>query len=138
MKNNRFIFDTNSLISALIIPSSVSRSSLKKADENGILIFSKETLNELNEVIIRSKFDKYVTLNDRLEYIERLEVRGQVIKTSSNFADCRDVKDNKFLNLAYDSHASCIITGDQDLLTLTPFRGIQIMSPSQFLNEFQV
>ncbi|WP_367119204.1 putative toxin-antitoxin system toxin component, PIN family [uncultured Mucilaginibacter sp.] len=67
-------------------------------------------MDELNEVIIRSKFDKYVTLEDRLEYIQRLEARGEIIKTSSVFTDCRDKKDNKFLNLAYDGKASCIIT----------------------------
>jgi predicted nucleic acid-binding protein len=77
MKNKRFVFDTNSLIIALIIPSSKSRLCLEKADENGRLIFSKETLSELNEVIIRSKFDKYVTLADRIEYVERLEARGE-------------------------------------------------------------
>ncbi|MDR3696935.1 putative toxin-antitoxin system toxin component, PIN family [Mucilaginibacter sp.] len=75
MKNKRFVFDTNSLISALILPSSVSRLSLKKADEIGVIVFSKETLDELNEVIIRSKFDKYVTLEDRLEYVQRLEAK---------------------------------------------------------------
>jgi putative PIN family toxin of toxin-antitoxin system len=136
MKTKRFVFDTNSLISALIIPTSVSRKCLKKADENGSLIFSKQTLTELNEVIIRSKFDKYVTLNDRLEYIERLEARGEIIEVSSTFTDCRDAKDNKFLNLAFDSRASCIITGDQDLLILNPFYEIQIVSQADFLNKF--
>jgi putative PIN family toxin of toxin-antitoxin system len=136
MKTKRFVFDTNSLISALIIPSSISRLSLKKADESGILVFSKETLIELNEVLIRSKFDKYVLLDDRLEYIERLESRGEIIETVSNFTDCRDIKDNKFLNIAYDSQASCIVTGDQDLLVLNPFNGLPIISASYFLNQF--
>lgn len=50
MKTKRFVFDTNSLISALIIPSSTSRRSLEKADETGVLVFSVETLSELREV----------------------------------------------------------------------------------------
>ena len=103
MKSRRFVFDTNSLISALIIPSSVSRQSLKKADEKGVLVFSKETLFELNEVLIRSKFDRYVSLGDRLEFVERLEARGEIAVTTSNYTDCRDFKDNKFLNLAVDT-----------------------------------
>jgi hypothetical protein len=138
MKNKHFVFDTNSLISAALIPSSVNRLALKKADENDYLVFSKETLAELNEVLIRSKFDKYLSLEDRLEYIERLEARGKIIETSSNFTDCRDIKDNKFLNLAHDSKAKCIITGDTDLLILNPFRNIQILSASQFLNDFDI
>jgi putative PIN family toxin of toxin-antitoxin system len=138
MKNKNFIFDTNSLISAALIPSSVNRLALQKADNNGHLIFSKETLTELNEVLIRSKFDKYISLQERLEYIERLEARAKIIQTSSDFKDCRDIKDNKFLNLAYDSKALCIITGDQDLLILNPFHNIPIISPSGFLNNFSL
>ncbi|WP_408733665.1 putative toxin-antitoxin system toxin component, PIN family [Mucilaginibacter sp.] len=54
---------------------------------------------------------------------------------SSAFTDCRDKKDNKFLNLAYDSKASFIVTGDQDLLVLNPFYEIRIISSAQFLND---
>ncbi len=73
-----------------------------------------------------------------MEYIERLEARAEIIETSSSFTDCRDIKDNKFLNLAYDGHASYIITGDQDLLVLNPFHEIQILTQSHFLNTLQV
>jgi len=114
MKSNNFVFDTNSIISAILIPGSVSRKALEKADEIGVLMFSKETLTELNQVLIRSKFDKYVPLHERIEFIERVEARGKIITVSSNFTDCRDIKDNKFLNLAFDGQASCIITGDND------------------------
>lgn len=138
MKNKNLVFDTNSLISALLIPTSVSRQALDKAIETGTLIFSKETLQELNDVLIRSKFDKYVTLNKRLEYISRFEISATIIKTSSNFTDCRDAKDNKFLNLAYDSKAFCIVTGDQDLLILSPFHNIQVITPSAFLHSFVI
>ena len=136
MKNKRFVFDTNSLVSALLIPKSVSRQALKKADDNGILIFSKETLIELNQVLVRTKFDKYVSLSERFEYIERLESQGELIETSSNFIDCRDIKDNKFLNLAYDGQASFIVTGDNDLLILNLFKStIPIVPPAYLVNE---
>ena len=138
MKNKSFVFDTNSLVSALLLPSSVNRMALKKADDAGTLIFSSETLDELKEVLIRSKFDKYVSLEDRLEYIGRLESRGNIIKTSNDFNDCRDSKDNKFLNLAFDSKALCIVTGDQDLLVLNPFHNIRIISASYFLDQFVI
>lgn len=138
MKNKNFVFDTNSLISALLIPSSVSRQALDKAVIAGNLIFSEETLSELNKVLIRAKFDKYIKLDERIEFIERLETEGKVIKPKSSFTDCRDEKDNKFLNLAYDSNALCIVTGDDDLLVLSPFRSIQIITPANFLNNFNL
>ena len=49
---------------------------------------------------------------------------------------CRDSKDNKFLELAVAANASCIITGDKDLLVLHPFKNIPILSSSEFLNRF--
>ena len=57
--------------------------------------------------------------------------------------DCRDPKDNKFLELAVSANASCIITGDKDLLILNPclpnrqaFRSIPILNAVDFLNNF--
>jgi predicted nucleic acid-binding protein len=49
---------------------------------------------------------------------------------------CRDSKDNKFLELAVAANASCIITGDKDLLALNPFRGIPILNAVDFMNNF--
>ena len=47
--------------------------------------------------------------------------------------DCRDPKDNKFLESALSGKGSHIITGDSDLLVLHPFRGIAIVNPNSFL-----
>jgi predicted nucleic acid-binding protein len=37
------------------------------------------------------------------------------------------------LELAVDGRADLILTGDQDLLALHPFRGIPILTPGEFL-----
>ncbi|MBY0436421.1 MAG: putative toxin-antitoxin system toxin component, PIN family, partial [Cyclobacteriaceae bacterium] len=47
-----------------------------------------------------------------------------------------DADDNKLLELAVATKAACIITGDKDLLALNPFRGVSIITPSDFLNKF--
>jgi predicted nucleic acid-binding protein len=39
------------------------------------------------------------------------------------------------LELAVDGQADLILTGDQDLLVLNPFRGIPIVTPMQYLAE---
>jgi putative PIN family toxin of toxin-antitoxin system len=49
-------------------------------------------------------------------------------------ASC-DVRDNKFLELTVAGQATCIITGDSDLLDLHPFRGISIVTPAQFIES---
>ena len=46
----------------------------------------------------------------------------------------RDPDDNMVLECAIEGNAQYIVTGDKDLLVLKTFRGIQIVSASDFLN----
>ena len=46
---------------------------------------------------------------------------------------CRDPKDDKFLELAVDGQAQMLVTGDKDLLALSPYRDIQILTPATAL-----
>ncbi|OOQ60654.1 putative toxin-antitoxin system toxin component, PIN family [Mucilaginibacter pedocola] len=136
MKNKFFVFDTNTLISASIAYTSNPKKAVDKARRVGKLLFSNETLNELSLVLMRRKFDKYISLEDRLVYLQRVEKEATIRVTTSNFTDCRDVKDNIFLNLAFDWNAECIISGDTDLLILNPFKEIPIITPTQFLEQY--
>ena len=60
-------------------------------------------------------------------------VGAESVAIIERIAECRDPKDDKFLELAVYGSASCLITGDEDLLVLHPFRGIPILSAAQFL-----
>ena len=131
-----YVFDTNSLISAHLLPSSAIRRSLDKALEKGVLIHSKETFSEFVDAFTRPKFDKYISLDHRLKAISLLELRSQLIQVSLPVSACRDPKDDKFLALALAGKADCIITGDKDLLVLHPFQNIPILTSSDFLNSF--
>jgi predicted nucleic acid-binding protein len=42
-------------------------------------------------------------------------------------AQCRDPKDDYLLSLAVSGRADCLVTGDDDLLALNPFRGVAIL-----------
>lgn len=55
------------------------------------------------------------------------------IETTVQILASRDRDDNKFLDLAAEGRAGHVVTGDQDLLILDPFRGIRIVTPAQFL-----
>jgi predicted nucleic acid-binding protein len=48
--------------------------------------------------------------------------------------DCRDRKDNKYLELALAAGASIIVTSDADLLILDPWRGIRILKPIDYIS----
>lgn len=56
-------------------------------------------------------------------------------RPSEPVTDCRDAKDNKYLELALASGAGIIVSGDADLLVLHPWRGVRILRPADYLVE---
>lgn len=133
MSKLRLVFDTNTLISAILIRGSIPDSALIKAIHSGTLLFSDDTFNELQHVITRQKFDKYVSIATRIEFITKLRDVLEPVEISESITACRDAKDNKFLEVAVNGKADVIITGDQDLLILHPFRKVDILTPAQFV-----
>lgn len=97
-------------------------------------MFSEVTRDELEEVIRRERFDKYQTRDAREQFIKDLSEVAILIEVTETITECRDPKDNKFLELAISGKADCIISGDRDLRVLHPFRGIPILTPQEFSN----
>ncbi len=62
-------------------------------------------------------------------------MQGAWLSRSERVTDCRDAKDNQYLELALASGASIIIGGDADLLVPHPWRGVGILSPAAYLTE---
>jgi len=135
-QTDKFIVDTNVLISSLLIKNSTAFKALEHARLKGWLLFSEETFLEFETMLLRKKFDKFFSKEERLQIIEKTHSEGVFVPVTSNISLSRDPKDDKFLNLAIDSNASCIVTGDQDLLVLHPFEQIPVLSPGDFLNAF--
>lgn len=136
MKNNLFVIDTNTLISASLFINTVPGKAVRKANEMGKISASIETYTEFFETFLRSKFDKYISIETRFGILIDFKRLALFSEISESLTDCRDPKDNKFLELAVTANASCIITGDKDLLVLYPFRGISILNVADFLNNF--
>jgi putative PIN family toxin of toxin-antitoxin system len=90
---------------------------------------------ELADVLSRRKFDPYVTVQERQIFLRLLLSLVDLISVLPVIQACRDPKDDKFLELAVAGAASCIVTGDTDLLALDPFRGVRIVTPTAFLAE---
>jgi len=131
----RLVLDTNVLISAILSPNSISAKILNWGEDNGVILYSAATLNEVLSVLGRSKFSKYIDDND----IDGLSIR---IKTVWLFVEilnqvqlCRDPKDDKFIDLALNGEASHLITGDNDLLILNPIENTSVTNPRTFWNE---
>ena len=129
----RTLIDTGVVVSAVLLPRSVPRQAFDVAAAQGRLLVSEKTIAELDEVLRRPKFDKYVPATRRLEFLSALVREAEVIDVVDVVTDCRDPKDNKFLELALSGRGRHIVTGDSDLLALHPFQGIAIVSPQSFL-----
>jgi putative PIN family toxin of toxin-antitoxin system len=129
----RFVFDSSTLVSALLFDQSVPGKAFQVALDEGEVLISTATFAELNEVFAREKFDKYLTREDRERFLVLLLQNATFVEISEQIRACRDAKDDKFLELAVSGSASCIVASDKDLLVLKNFRGIPLLSPAEFL-----
>lgn len=131
----RFVFDTNVIVSAVLLAGSTPRQAFDKALDEGVILISVPVLLELAEVLGRAKLNKYLLEEERMRFLVALLKESELIEVTDTITECRDVRDNKFLELAADGKADYLISGDEDLLVLNPFRGIPILTARDFLRD---
>jgi len=129
----RFVIDSNVIVSALLFKNSKPRQAFDKALDNGDILLSLPVLFELNRVLSLEKFDKYLNKNERMAFLNNFVKEIEFTEISETIRECRDPKDDKYLELAVSGKVNFIISGDSDLLVLNPFRNIHILTPEQFL-----
>lgn len=83
----------------------------------------------------RPKFDRYLAAELRSEFLCAYCRAAELIDVTEEIRICRDSRDDKFLELAVSGHAEVIVSGDEDLQMLNPFRTIAILSPDAFLTR---
>lgn len=138
MQNNiikkPLVIDTNLLISAMISPNSIIHEVLEKALENYVIYNSQQTIDEFLEVAKREKFLRFFKdLSKRDSFIDFVIKSTKIIEPTHTVTDCRDPKDNKFLEIALTCQAVYLVSGDKDLLTLNPYQNIKIVTANEFL-----
>ena len=130
------VLDTNVLIS-YILPS--SNNTIKYVVDsiisNHYILFSEQTFSELTLVLERKKFSHYISKDNRLSFLYTLKTLSIFVEIIKTTRSCRDQKDNKFLNVAINHSTDFIISGDDDLLILDPFKNIPIVTPKIFLER---
>ena len=131
----RIVADSNCLVSRLLLPSSIPGQAVRKAVDTGLLLISEATMEELADALARPKFDRYVSLNDRQQFLRLVGRVGELVPIVYPIRECRDPKDDKFLEVALNGRANLILTGDSDLLALRPWRDIEILTPGEFLKR---
>lgn len=133
-KVKKIIIDTNLWISFLITRD------FKKLDEKIKtkrirIVFSLELIEEFFKVITRPKFKKYFDRSDIEGLTDLFDTYGEIFEVKSDVDLCRDKKDNFLLELAKDSQADYLITGDKDLLELKTFETTKIISITEYLKK---
>ena len=133
MRRERVVIDTNVLISGLFSTASTPALAVEKAVTNAQLVATRETLRELIGKLHSSTFDRYVRRERRDALLERVASLVEIIEVLQPIRASRDPNDDKFLEAAVNGRADVIVTADKDLLDLNPFRGIAIVTPSDYL-----
>ncbi len=131
----RVVVDTNILLTRLLVPGSVPAQAVHKAVDQGQILASEATLEALADVLSRPKFDRYLTVSERQQFLRLFMRIAQWVPILHPVQACRDPRDDKFLALAVNGEAGVIITGDQDLLVLDPFRDVRILEPAAYLAQ---
>lgn len=131
----RVVVDSNALVRRLLLPSSVPGKAVRKAVDRSILLVSKDTMNELADVLARPKFDRYISLEDRQQFLRLLGRLSELVPIVHRVHACRDSRDDMFLEVALNGEADLILTGDEDLLVLNPWHEIAILSPAEYLSR---
>lgn len=96
------------------------------------MVSSSALLAELADVIGRAKFDAILLRSNTLRERSLAEVRrlAEVIDPPPLPQPvCRDPNDDQVLALALAAKVELIVSGDNDLLSLTRFEGIPILAP---------
>lgn len=133
---SRIVFDTNIIISALLFKN--GRLSVLRehwASSSIIPIVSTDTAKELVRVFQYPKFklskeDQQELLADYLPFTEIIDMNDCKML---DLPICRDLHDQKFLELAYCGKADFLITGDSDLLDMKDELEFSILAVSEWL-----
>ena len=125
----KLVLDTNVLVAALVARG-VCSDLLEHCVRQHIVISSQPMLNELRDVLTRKFRQRDVDVRNALRLFE--ETFTLVAPDVLEPPTCRDHDDDVVLATALAGKCAAIVTGDQDLLVLDPFKTIRVLTPSAF------
>lgn len=132
----RLVIDTNVLVSAILFTGEASKILSLWQKKEITFLASKEVIEEYLKVFSYPKFNlskeeiRYILEEQILPYVEPVQTKTEINLIKD------DPADNKFLALAVDGKADCIISGDQHLLSLRRFHKTEIITIKEFLNRY--
>ena len=130
------VFDASSIVSAALKADSNPERALLQAEEVDVFALSVAVDTEIAEVLNRPKFARAISRRRRDRFLRLLRDAAIWFDPAIRVTECRDPKDDKYLELALASGAEMIVSSDDDLLVLNPWRGIRIANPADYLALF--
>ena len=128
----RVVVDTNVFVSAALKDKSLPALAVRIIEQRGILLKSEATERQLLDVLARP-YLAHLIASATLDWFKKLLADAELVPITEKITACRDVTDDKFLELAVSGKADFIVSGDADLLVLNPFRDIPIIPPATFV-----
>lgn len=127
------VVDASVVVSAALKPSSIPFQALVTAVRSDRLCMSEAVADEIGGVLARPGFRRRLASRDQATGIAVLLQSAAMVETHESVSDCRDAKDDKYLELALAAGAWAIVSGDADLLVLDPWRGVRIVTPAEYV-----
>jgi hypothetical protein len=127
------VFDASAVVSAALKADSVPEQALLRAEEVDVFALSAAVEAEIAEVFGRPRFARAIARERRDRFLNILRGAAIWFQPAEHVTDCRDPKDNKYLELALAAGAETVVSGDLDLLVLHPWRGVRILRPVDYL-----
>ena len=131
----RVTLDTNVLLSALLFRGKPSKI-LKLVMERRVLLFLSPFILHEFEDNLAKKFG--FSAREAREARMLIEVLAQIVRPQKKIGlISRKDSDNRILECAVEAKVKCLITGDKrDILPLGSVEGIEILSPSRFVEKY--
>jgi putative PIN family toxin of toxin-antitoxin system len=128
------VFDASTLVGALLKADSVPEKALVLARRYAVICMSQPVEDEIREVFARPRFAFAQRSGRALRILDLLMGAAAWHDPTTTVTDCRDRRDDKYLELALAAGADMIVSSDDDLLTLSPWRGIAIVNAATFVD----
>ena len=123
------------MIGAVIKRDRVPLAALRKAALTDRIALSAAVERELTDVLYRPRLARFIDPALRSDVLGILLTQAVRVEPSTSISDCRDAKDNIYLELALAAGASVIVSSDLDLLDMNPWRGIAIVRPADYVGR---
>lgn len=132
----RIVLDTNVLISAFLFPGGAPEAVFRLAVEGKIeLVTSTVLLTEFGRVLTQKFGHEPAAASERVKRIVAVATITRPDTDVRVVAD--DPDDDRVLEAALASDAAAIVSGDKHLLRLGTWRGIRVLTPGAFIEEFE-